>query len=183
MELLWVISWLAKLKRKSEVDVFTDSKYTINWIEKWWAKKWRENNWYRTKTEKAMNYDLWEQLLDLVDKHNVKFHWIKWHNWHKENERCDELATKAMNMTNLLEDKFFIKHYDDWKIAVKINNPSKKIKILEEWDICWKCNTPVVKRTPKKKKLKPNQRYYFEYYLYCPWCKTMYMVDKAKVFV
>jgi len=59
------------------VNLYTDSQYTINGIELGWAKKWRENNWYRTKTEKAVNFDLREKLLDLVDKHEVKFHWVK----------------------------------------------------------------------------------------------------------
>ena len=93
MELTWVITGLSNLKVKSKVNIHTDSQYTINWIEKWWAKKWKANNWYRTKSEKAVNYDLWEKLLDLIEKHEVKFTWIKWHNGHTENERCDELAT------------------------------------------------------------------------------------------
>jgi ribonuclease HI len=96
MELTGAIIWLEKLTKKSKVNLHTDSQYTINGIEKWWAIKWRENNWMRTKSEKATNYDLWERLLNIVEKHEVKFHWVKWHNWHIENERCDELATEAI---------------------------------------------------------------------------------------
>ncbi len=107
MELTWVIVWLSKLKQKSRVQVYTDSQYTINWIKKWWAEKWRSNNWYRTKNKKALNSDLWEKLLLLLDKHDVSFNWVKWHNGHKENERCDELATLALNNKNLIEDEWF----------------------------------------------------------------------------
>lgn len=96
MELTWAIIWLEKLTKKSKVNLYTDSKYIVDWIEKWWAKKWKQNNWMRTKNEKAINCDLWERLLNLVEKHEVKFHWIKWHNWHIENERCNNLVTKEI---------------------------------------------------------------------------------------
>jgi ribonuclease HI len=186
MELSGVINGLKNLKTKSDVNVFTDSQYTINWIEKWWAKKWKENNWLRTKSEKAMNYDLWEILLDLVEKHNVKFNWVKWHNWHIENERCDELATQAMNMDILLEDKFYLNNYNSEKqLPIHKNHKSgivwtNKNIIKIEWDICWKCNTAVIKKIPKKKKFKPSQTFYYEYFFNCPWCKTNYMIPEWK---
>ncbi len=185
MELSWVINWLKKLKQKSKVNIFTDSQYTINWIEKWWAQKWKENNWIRTKKEKAMNYDLWEQLLEEVKKHQVKFHWVKWHNWHIENEKCDELATKAMTTGKILVDDFYMENYNS--LSTEGFNPLKNInkskntnKISKSWDICWKCNTPVEKKIPKKKKLKPEQKFYYEYFLFCPWCKTNYMIPEWK---
>jgi ribonuclease HI len=56
----------------------------------------------------------------------------------------------------------------------------KKTKISKQWDICWKCNTPVEKKIPKKKKFKPNQTFYYEYFFYCPWCKTNYMIPEGK---
>ena len=197
MELLWVITGLNKLKSKSKVDVYTDSQYTINWIEKWWAKKWKSNNWLRTKSEKAINYDLWEQLLVLVEKHQVKFHWVKWHNWHIENERCDELATLSMSMEILLEDKFYLDNYNQksekvWAQGLPLQksvgmipcvHPKNTNKISQEWDICWKCNTPVIKKIPKKKKLKPNQTFFYEYFFSCPWCKTIYMPNEWKRFI
>ncbi len=104
MELTWVIVWLSKLKEKCDVQIFTDSSYVVNWIEKWWAEKWKANNWMRTKSEKAINYDLWEKLLKEVKKHKVKFNWVRGHNWHEENERCDELATQEIlkNITSPL---------------------------------------------------------------------------------
>ena len=348
MEMTWVITGLSKLKTHSYVDVYTDSQYTINGIEKWWAKKWKANNWMRTSSQKATNYDLWEILLTLVEKHTVKFHWVKWHNWHIENERCDELATLALNSADVIEDSGFQSaevqplplsphpqplsfggegsQYDwvqiflspaisssysirkselqspwyifelakdfrknqtqteqklwdilrnnwinnlkfrrqhpigryiadfyceslkiiielDWKIHndtiqkeydaernalitsygfniiriqndIILNNQSnqnillltnimcyppllqrrgvrgegeQKIlktkntnKISASWDMCWKCNTPVEKKIPKKKKLKPTQTFYYEYFFFCPWCKTNYMVPEGK---
>jgi ribonuclease HI len=76
--------------------VFTDSSYVVNSVEKGWALKWQKNNWMRTKTEKAVNYDLWEKLLNIVEKHEVKFNWVRGHNGHEENERCDTLATNEI---------------------------------------------------------------------------------------
>jgi len=96
MELTWAIKWLESLKEPCEVDLYTDSSYVVNWIEKWWAKKWKENNWLKADKKKAENSDLWEKLLAQNQKHKVKFHWVKGHNWHKENERCDELATNEI---------------------------------------------------------------------------------------
>ena len=185
MELIWAITWLEKLTKKSKVNVFTDSQYTINGIEKWWAKKWRENNWYRTKTEKAVNFDLWEKLLELVSKHEVKFNWVKWHNWHIENERCDELATLAMNMDNLLDDINYIPSPEELSkitnnFLQKNNSSDKSIKITKAWDLCRKCSTPVEKKIPKHTSKTKTQNYYYEYYLSCPGCKTNYMVDSAK---
>ena len=141
-----------------------------------------------------MNYDLWEILLDLVEKHQVKFTWVKWHNGHIENERCDELATKAMGMEILLKDDFYLENYNSEKGWIQDSllensagtipcvQPNKKNtnKILEEWDICWKCNTPVIKKIPKKKKFKTNQTFYYEYFFNCPWCKTNYMTPEWK---
>ncbi len=185
MEMMGVITGLSKLNMRSEVDVYTDSQYTINGIQKWWAKKWKSNNWMRTKTEKATNYDLWERLLDLVDKHTVHFHWVKWHNGHIENERCDELATLALNSGELIPDTGFVPK----DIALPLITEKKPAKpllkkntniIALEGDICGKCNTPVEKRIPKKKKLKPNQTFYYEYFFNCPGCKTNYMVPEGK---
>lgn len=190
MELTWAITGLEKLTKKSKVNLYTDSQYTINWIEKGWALKWKQNDWFRTKTEKAVNYDLWEKLLDLVDKHEVKFHWVKWHNWHLENERCDELATLAMNMDNLLDDINYIPNEEELqkmtnsflqkKDSLDKKLVDKNIKVLKAWDSCRKCGTPVEKKTPKHTSKTKTQNYYYEYYLSCPGCKTMYMVDSAK---
>ncbi len=73
MELLGVITGLEKLKTKSIVNLYTDSRYVIDGIEKGWAEKWKSNNWYRNKKEKANNIDLWSRLLDLISKNDVTF--------------------------------------------------------------------------------------------------------------
>jgi len=168
MELLGIITGLEQLKTKSRVTVYSDSKYVIDGIEKGWAEKWRANNWFRNKKEKAVNPDLWERLLNLISQHEVTFHWIKGHNGHPENERCDYLATQAMQSANSIEDEGFT------------DIPDLSGKIVEEGDLCRHCNTPAVKRFSKNKKAKSGQSYYFEYYMYCPQCKTMYTVEAAK---
>ncbi len=92
MELTGVIVGLAALKEPCKVNLYTDSKYIVDAVNKGWAKKWKANNWKRNAKEKALNTDLWEKLLDLIDKHQVDFNWVKGHAGHPENERCDKLA-------------------------------------------------------------------------------------------
>lgn len=109
MELLGVISGLEKLTRTSKVIVYTDSRYVANGITKGWARKWKANNWYRNKTEKALNADLWQRLLELIEMHEVQFQWVKGHNGHPQNERCDTLATLAMKQPDLKTDTGFVR--------------------------------------------------------------------------
>ncbi len=92
MELLGVITALEALKSPCTVDLYSDSKYVIDAIQKGWAVKWRSKGWMRTKSEPAKNPDLWERLLDLLEVHEVTFHWVKGHAQNEWNNRCDELA-------------------------------------------------------------------------------------------
>lgn len=92
MELSAVIAGLSALKEPCEVTITSDSKYIIDAIQKGWAKKWKANNWIKSDKKKALNSDLWDKLLYLLDKHKVDFVWVKGHAGHPENERCDELA-------------------------------------------------------------------------------------------
>lgn len=92
MELMGVITALQALKRPCTVQLYTDSQYVVNAIEQGWAVKWRENGWMRNKKDKAMNPDLWQTLLELLEIHQVKFHWVKGHAANPYNNRCDELA-------------------------------------------------------------------------------------------
>lgn len=92
MELMGVITALKALKRPCTVQLYTDSQYVVNAIEKGWAKKWQANGWMRNKKEKAMNPDLWQMLLELLQIHQVTFHWVKGHADNPYNNRCDELA-------------------------------------------------------------------------------------------
>lgn len=79
MELMGVITALKALNRPCQVDLYTDSQYVVNAIEKGWAKKWQANGWMRNKKDKALNPDLWQSLLDLLEIHQVTFHWVKGH--------------------------------------------------------------------------------------------------------
>ena len=89
MELLAVIEALNLLKEPCNVTLTTDSKYVVDAIQKGWLKSWVGSNW---KNGKVKNIDLWQRLLPLLDKHSVQFVWVKGHNGHPENERCDQLA-------------------------------------------------------------------------------------------
>ena len=94
MELSAVINGLGALKEPCDVTLYSDSKYIIDAIQKGWAKKWKANGWMRNKKEPALNSDLWENLLQLLDLHQVEFIWVKGHAGHPENERCDQLAVE-----------------------------------------------------------------------------------------
>lgn len=104
MELRAVIAGLEALREKCTVKVYSDSKYIVDAVRQGWARRWQRNNWYRNKNEKAMNPDLWQNLLELIDQNQVEFIWVKGHAGHAENERCDELAVAAAAGENLLED-------------------------------------------------------------------------------
>lgn len=92
MELTAVISALKVLKYPCEVTVTTDSKYVYDSVTKGWVYSWQKNGWKKADKKPALNTDLWSELLTLLNKHNVTFHWVKGHNEHPENERCDRLA-------------------------------------------------------------------------------------------
>ena len=104
MELRAVIEGLKALTEKCDVTIYSDSKYIVDAIEKGWARRWKANNWYRNKKEKALNIDLWQILIDLIDQHSVKFYWVKGHSGHPENEICDQLAVKATAGKNPVDD-------------------------------------------------------------------------------
>ena len=92
MELTAVISALKALKEPCEVTLTTDSKYVCDSVVRGWVYSWQKNNWRKSDKKPALNVDLWEQLLELLEKHNVTFNWVKGHAGHPENERCDKLA-------------------------------------------------------------------------------------------
>lgn len=104
MELLGVITGLEALKKPCEVEVISDSKYVTDAFNQNWVQNWIQNGW-RTSTKKPVkNIDLWKRLILLVDRHTVTFTWVKGHDGHPENERCDRLATSAADGSNLLDD-------------------------------------------------------------------------------
>ena len=107
MELTACIEGLKALKPPSSVTVCSDSKYLVDAVAKGWARKWQRNGWMRNKTDAAENYDLWEQLLDLCQKHSVEFVWVKGHAGNTQNECCDRLAVAAAAGKNLPPDKAY----------------------------------------------------------------------------
>ncbi len=92
MELSGVICGLSTLKEPCEVVLTTDSKYVVDSITKGWVYGWKKRGWIKSDKKPALNVDLWEKLLPLLEKHKVSFVWVKGHAGHPENERCDELA-------------------------------------------------------------------------------------------
>ena len=92
MELLGVISALELLKARCQVELYSDSKYVIDGITKGWARGWKARGWKKADKSPAKNPELWDRLLNLLDQHDVSFHWVKGHAENPYNNRCDELA-------------------------------------------------------------------------------------------
>lgn len=107
MELMACLVGLQALKSKSSVVVYSDSQYVVYGMTKGWARKWRANNWQRNEIDQAQNADLWSSLLDLCERHEVKFVWVKGHAGNPENERCDRLSTQAARGKVLATDPGF----------------------------------------------------------------------------
>ena len=105
MEMMAAIAGLQALKPGCRVTVYTDSQYVAQGITQGWAVKWRANGWKRNPKEKAVNPDLWAELLDLCALHEVTFEWVKGHAGHPENERCDQLAVSASQAKDLPADE------------------------------------------------------------------------------
>ena len=92
MELTGVIEALKALKEPCTVELYSDSKYVIDALQKGWAKGWRRRGWIKSDKKPALNPDLWEELLDLCEIHELHYHWVKGHASNPKNNRCDELA-------------------------------------------------------------------------------------------
>ena len=93
MELSAVIAALSALREPCEITLTSDSKYVVDAVTKGWAKSWQARGWVKPDKSPALNPDLWEKLLKLLDYHDVTFVWVKGHAGHPYNERCDKLAT------------------------------------------------------------------------------------------
>ena len=92
MELTGVITALEALKEPCVVELYSDSKYVIDALEKGWARSWKARGWVKADKKPALNPDLWERLLSLCERHTVNLHWVKGHASNPYNNRCDELA-------------------------------------------------------------------------------------------
>ena len=95
MELTAVIAALSALKSPCQVTLTTDSRYVVDAVSKGWGYGWQKKGWMRAPGEPAKNVDLWKQLLPLLKTHRVEFCWVRGHQGHPENERCDRLAVAA----------------------------------------------------------------------------------------
>ncbi len=183
MELMGPIAGLQSLKALCRVTLYSDSKYVVEAMKNGTPREWRDKDWQRGRVE-VPNADLWKNLLELCELHAVQFVWVKGHAGNVENERCDVLSVLALQGANLPADEGYEERESDENIrerpffAVPTMTASRT-KITAEGQPCRKCGTAVEKRTPRRRP-KAGQAYYFEYYLHCPKCQTMYMVEAAK---
>lgn len=104
MEIMAAIVVLKALKEPCKVTLYSDSRYLVDAVAKGWVERWRSNGWRRNKKERAINVDLWEQLLPLVQHHDIHFAWVRGHNGNRDNERVDFLAEAAARRADLPED-------------------------------------------------------------------------------
>ena len=92
MELIGAISGLGALKEPCEVTLYSDSKFLVDAVNLGWARSWKSRGWVKADKKPALNKDLWQKLLELLEIHKVTFVWVKGHAGHSYNERCDRLA-------------------------------------------------------------------------------------------
>ncbi len=92
MELIGVIEALSLLKEPCVVELYSDSKYVIDALQKGWVYGWQKKGWIKSDKKPAQNVDLWERLLPLVARHELRYHWVKGHAENAKNNRCDQLA-------------------------------------------------------------------------------------------
>lgn len=104
MELMAVIAGMEALKKPCNVKLYSDSQYVIKAFNEHWIDGWMKKGWKRGKNEPVKNVDLWKRLLKAIEPHNVTFIWVKGHDGHPQNERCDTLATTAADGDGLLID-------------------------------------------------------------------------------
>lgn len=95
MEMMAVIKALGQLKRPCRVRVVTDSKYLFKGMTEW-LPRWIKQNWLTAQKKQVLNRDLWEELQKLSNLHEIQWEWVKGHNGHPDNERCDQLAREAL---------------------------------------------------------------------------------------
>lgn len=105
MELMAVIAGLEALNRPCQVEIYSDSKYVVDAFNQKWLEGWVKKGWKRGKNEPVKNIDLWKRLLAAKEIHQVTFHWVKGHDGHSQNERCDVLATTAADGKELIIDE------------------------------------------------------------------------------
>lgn len=105
MEIMAAIVGLEALTKPCQVELYSDSQYLVNAFNQHWIDSWLKKGWKRGKNEDVKNVDLWKRLLEAKKPHQVTFIWVKGHDGHEMNERCDTLATTAADGDNLLVDE------------------------------------------------------------------------------
>ncbi|HUM83294.1 MAG TPA: ribonuclease HI [Lachnospiraceae bacterium] len=95
MELMAAIAGLEALNRPCNVELYSDSKYLVDAFNKGWLASWQKNGWKKSDKKPVLNQDLWQRLLTAAAPHHIAWNWVKGHDGHPENERCDRLATSA----------------------------------------------------------------------------------------
>lgn len=202
MELMGVIAALEELKRPCNVQIYSDSKYVVDSVQRGSLTRWAKANWQRAPGQPVKNIDLWKRYLEASTLHRIKFHWVKGHAGIKENERCDVLAVAAAQSGVLTVDQGYLDsikevasempQYISTSVSKSPPTGAQSHKpIASQSDVsstaqptvggpCRKCGGVLQKRPTKQKALKPNQTYYYEWFLFCSGCGTMYMVNEAK---
>ena len=167
MEIIAAIAGLEMLKQPCQVTIYSDSKYVVDAMMEGWVAAWKKKGWWRKRTERPENVDLWQRLDALCQTHKVEFRWVKGHAGYLENERCDQLAMAALRLPNLPVDEGY-----ENKPETDGVRPD-----MQEGEPCGKCSTPVIKQTSRKK---PKGDFYYAFYLWCPKCHTTNTVESAK---
>lgn len=167
MEIFAAIAGLELLKQPCKVTIYSDSKYVVDAMMAGWVATWKRKGWWRNKTERPENVDLWQRLDALRQTHQVEFRWVKGHAGNLENERCDQLAEAAMRQPDLPVDEGYENRSDSCGIRLE----------MQAGDPCRKCSTSVIKQTPNKK---PKGDFYYEFHLLCPQCEAIYQVESSR---
>ena len=181
MEFLAAIVGLESLTQTCKVQLYSDSKYLVDAMTQGWVDRWKTKGWRRGKQE-ILNSDLWVKLAALCERHKVEFRWVKGHAGNLENERCDKLSMQFLGKVGLpVDEGYELRPQGEKRPQTQHLRPqgSVFVKINREGQLCRKCSIPVIKRTPRRR-FKTKQTYYYEFFLQCPQCRTMYMVEEAK---
>jgi ribonuclease HI len=107
MELMAAIAGLELLKEPCAVTLYSDSQYLVDNYSNGAARRWQANGWMRDRKNRALNPDLWQRLLELCSTHQVRLEWVRGHAGNAENERCDQLSTRAARGANLPVDEVY----------------------------------------------------------------------------
>ncbi|MBI9046580.1 MAG: ribonuclease HI [Anaerolineaceae bacterium] len=113
MEMMAVIEGLKTLKGHQNILIYSDSRYVVDSINKGWAKGWRAKGWKKKSKGKALNIDLWKQLLDLIEGHDITLQWVRGHSGNRENERCDRLSGQNARRKDLPVDSGYENGYQE----------------------------------------------------------------------